>query len=80
MMALHMSHNQNGNNDAVFKPTIMLQDTGSTDPNDPRNFEMISVAGKKVRVDRIGYQRQGSDGWRSNCQDKARDLMYIVDP
>ncbi len=82
MMSLVMSTNINGNNDALFKPTILLHDSGESDPNHELNFEEITVAGKKVRVDRIGYYKKSEDddAWMANCRDKERDLMYIVDP
>lgn len=63
MMAMQMANNQNGNNDAIFKSTILIKDSGEADPNHEANWENINVAGKKVRVDRIGYQTVGNDDW-----------------
>lgn len=80
MMAMQMANNQNGNNDAIFKSTILLKDSGEADPDHEANWEYINVAGKKVRVDRIGHQTAGDDDWMKKCRDKERDLMYIVDP
>ena len=65
MMAVYMANNQNGNNDAFFKPSMMLKDSGETNPDHPDNWENISVNGKKVRIDRIGYQTPSpsDDDW-----------------
>ena len=69
MMALQMANNQNGNNDAIFKSTILLKDSGQKDPEHELNWEYINVAGKKVRIDRIGYQSTGNENWVAKCRD-----------
>ena len=63
MMALQMANNQNGNNDAIFKPTILLKDSGKADPDHELNWQNIIVKGKKVRINRIGYQTNVNRNW-----------------
>lgn len=59
---------------------MLYKDSGESDPNHELNWEYINVAGKKVRVDRIGYQSKANEQWVEKCRDKDRDLMYIIDP
>lgn len=82
MVAAYTGNNQNGNNDAFFKPTMLLKDSQQADPEHPDNWEYITVNGKKVRIDRIGYQTPSANDyeWRQKCHDKKTDLHFIFDP